>query len=138
MSEIIEIEEWLYHTLSQDSVLTGLLGGTAIYSYQAPQNVQMPYIVFGLQSAFDEFAMDGSRAAVYGVYRILAINAGESFYSLNPIMTRVDSLINAKQGTVLSSGRKIINAERVESLAYTDTHNGVRINYLGGLYRVWL
>jgi hypothetical protein len=40
----------VYNVLSNNATLTSLLGGTAIYYLQAPDNASLPYVVFSHQA----------------------------------------------------------------------------------------
>lgn len=50
MSVVNALNTAVYTVLSANSTLTSLLGGTAIYYLQAPDNASLPYVVFSHQA----------------------------------------------------------------------------------------
>ena len=63
-----ELQKGIYQTLSQDTSITGLLGGTNIYD-DAPQSADYPYLTFG-----QSVARDWSTGTEDGLEHILTLH----------------------------------------------------------------
>lgn len=112
--EILEIENWIYDTLYNDSTLQTLLAKLAnsvknyqqgIYTYIAPEKDPisgktplLPYIVIQKSGGGnDEKSLCGSTALTYPQYRILVWFAQSGSVSMNrlkDILDRIDTLLN--------------------------------------------
>lgn len=126
----------IYTTLSADSTLTTLLGGTAIYRALAPQNTDPPYVVFQTQSpSVPERVLSGV-AYENALYTVKAVVESHSAASAGTIAARVDTLLD---GPVLSFGTAYtqMRVTRVQSVDYTElAPGGQLLQHRGGIYRV--
>jgi hypothetical protein len=112
--EILEVENWMYDTLYNDSTLQTLLAKLAnsvknyqqgIYTYIAPEkdpisgkSPLLPYIVIQKTGgSSDEKSLCGSTSFTYPTYRVMvwyAQSGSVSFNRIKDILDRVDTLLN--------------------------------------------
>lgn len=130
-----ELNTAIYGTLSGGTALTSLLAGTtSIYHLQAPDNADLPYVVFNIQAGGDE-NQTPKRRKNYVMYiraysETSAANAGS-------IDAQVDTLLHGKTLSVSGWANFWCNREQdfdmIENL-----QSGEKIWMQGGLYRVRL
>ena len=119
--EVLEIENWIYTTLKNDSSLATALATAAgrakdyqigIYGHLAPEKdpiskktPQLPFVVFSRVGSdrSDEEVLCGATYLTHPLYRVTVWNSASgniSFGSIKSIASSVDSLLHNKTNTV--------------------------------------
>lgn len=121
----------LMTTLGGGTALVSLLGGTAIYHHQTPDNKPLPYVVFNKQGGGPENTHpDDARDYVYFVrgYATTAKAAGE-------IDEAVSALLHKK--SIAPSGYSNFWLARETDIDSVETTTaGVNVYSAGALYRI--
>lgn len=121
----------IYSKLGAGTALTAELGGTLIYSDQAPDNAALPYVVFSYQAGGAEnITPSDMHSDVWWVRGYAATRA-----TANRIHGHVYDLLH--QGSLTISG--YTNYWMVEESNILLTENppdGVKVYATGGLYRI--
>ncbi len=122
----------IHNTLKGGTALTSLLGGTAIYYEQAPDNTPFPYVVFSIQGGGD-LNLSPSRMKdilyfVRGYSKTSPANAGS-------IDAACDALLHGKTLTV--TGWNNYNTQRETDIENTEVDSAGQTIYMaGGVYRI--
>ncbi len=137
MIETVRIEQWLYNTLTTDSVLNSLVGDR-VYAYQAPQEATFPLIVFARMSGRDVRVVGPARVLANELYEVKAIGRGTTigFAALKAIADRIDVLLDGASGAVADG--QILACVRENALSYAETDADQIYCHLGGLYRIYV
>lgn len=130
--ETLEIEKWLYETLSGDAMITAQVS-TRIYSYQAPAGAAMPFILYSFQGGSDLNSLGSVRSLSGPLYQVKVVGLGSSMAALKTVADRIDALL---QGATKLSAQIVLRCLREQSISYPETDGDARFNHLGGLYRV--
>lgn len=134
MSDLTRVDEWIYDLLSGDLQVGGAVGGR-VYADAAPQNAGTPMVLFSFLGGSDK-VLTFQRRLTNAIYLIRAIAQGSSYNTLEPIVDRIDTILNVPtQGTYLR-GVLITNVIREQPHQRKDIEDGVPYVYLGGFYRV--
>lgn len=125
----------LYGSLSADSTLTTLLGGTRIYQDQAPQSAAYPLLVFTLITAPDAYTF-GQRTWTDSLWQIRAYAESESSALAGSVMARVDALLTDQTLTVAGTAAMVVRrTERLPGLPETD-QSGIPIRSAGARFQI--
>ncbi len=122
----------IYTVLTGGTALTNLLGGTAIYYEQAPDNTAYPYVVFSIQGGGD-LNLSPSRMKdmlyfVRGYSKVSPAMAGS-------IDAQLDALLHNK--TITVTGWSNYNTQRETDIENTEVDNANQTIYMaGGVYRI--
>lgn len=123
----------MYSQLSGGTALTGLLGGTAIYYQQAPDNANLPYVVWSYQSAGYENLTP--REMWSGLLWVRGYAATPAL--AGSVDTQIHALLHEKALTVTGWTNFWLvregDFENVETLP-----NGKKVHMAGGMYRIRL
>ncbi len=121
----------LYTTLAGGTALVTELGGTAIYSQQAPEGTPTPYVVYSLQSGMPD---NLNPSDLYNsVWWVRAYAATEA--QAVTIAKLFDALLHKATPTV--TGYAVFWAAREQDLPGVETAaSGSLIFRTGGLYRI--
>lgn len=133
MIETIRVDQWLYERLSGDSTLSGLVGGR-IYSYLAPQDAALPFVVFSHQAGHDVRGVGPARIMTSLVYQVKAVGQGHSFQQLKAIADRLDALLQGASGSVVDG--TVLMCVREQPVEYVETDDGIQYRHLGGMWRI--
>lgn len=135
MSETLVAERWLTDILSNDATLTGLINGR-VYGYVAPDDSELPLVVFKFFDGADETGVGAVRLYSALQYIVEVIGEGESFVALETIANRVDVLLHGKNNLLVDGGN-IIECIRVRPTASVEViEGGVQYRHLGGIYQL--
>lgn len=133
MIETLRAEQWLYTVLSGDTTLSSLVGGR-IYSYLAPQDAVLPFVVYSHQAGHDVRGVGPTRIMTSLVYQVKAVGQGGSFQPLKAIADRLDVLLQGASGSVVDG--TVLMCVREQPVEYVEVENGVQYRHLGGLWRI--
>ncbi len=126
------LNKGIYDTLKAGTALTSLLGGTAIYYEQAPDNAAYPYVVFSIQGGGD-LNLSPSRMKdvlyfVRGYSKVSPAMAGS-------IDAQLDALLHNK--TITVTGWSNYNTQRETDIENSEVDNANQMIYMaGGVYRI--
>jgi len=124
------VNQALFARLSADSTLTGLLGGTAIYLDNAPDNAALPFVVFSHHSGV-ELSLSRHRDPDELLYvRAMAAAPGLA----GSIDARLETLLHFQPLTVAGFTNIWLAREQDISLVEEDPAFGKTWN-VGALYR---
>ena len=133
MSPTVEVDTWIYSTLTGDSTLMGLV--TGVWSMKAIPETTAPFIVFAQDPAVRPTrSLDDTLAMLEMRYRITIVGEGGNTTAIQPIMDRVQTLLDKK--TVSATAYRLNVAtdsvfEQPDVLMGTTRHSE-----LGAIYRV--
>lgn len=124
----------IYNALKAGTALTSLLGGTAIYYIQAPDDTAYPYVVFSIQGGGDlnlsPSRMKDTLYFVRGYSKVSPAAAGS-------IDAQLDALLHNK--TITVTGWSNYNTQRETDIENSEVDNANQTIYMaGGVYRVSL
>lgn len=135
MSETLVAERWLTDILSNDTTLTGLINGR-VYGYVAPENADLPLVIFKFFDGADETGVGAVRLYSALQYIVEVIGEGESFVALETIANRVDVLLHGKNNLLVDGGN-IVECIRVRPTASVEViEGGLQYRHLGGIYQL--
>jgi len=129
--EVRIVDQWLYQTLTQDATLASLVG-TRVYSHLAPLGAAYPLIIFAPQSAVDVAGLGTNRVITSLVYQIKAVGTGGSFAAIEPILDRVDTILQNPPGVPGT----IHGLLREGLFSLVEVDGGTEYRHLGGLWRI--
>lgn len=96
------VKRWLRATLVADSTLAGLAPG-GVYESVAPKGTATPFIVWTpVDMGSDISAVGAIRVMTRFMYQVTAWITGNDFAALDPIVTRIDTLLHKASGTAAS------------------------------------
>lgn len=126
------LDSALYSKLQGASGVTSLLAGTtSIYAVQAPDNAQMPYIVFSVQGGGDE-NLDRHRTKnlVYFIRAYSQVSKAQA----GSIDAAIDTALHLQTLNV-SGWANFWTAREEDISAVENPQSGQKIFMVGGLYR---
>ena len=138
MTAVLDAEAWLYSTLSNDSVLAGLLGlptTGGIYSTQAPEGASYPLVVYQLTQSTDANAPGFVRVLTEMVYAIHCADRVNSLANLDAIASRVDVLVHG-QTVSLPGGALQLGSTRLRQHVLAGAVAGVPTRDLVSTYSI--
>lgn len=131
------VKRWLRAKLISDVTLAGLAPG-GVFEYVAPKGTPTPFVVFTPVDAGSDVNVIGAiRVMTQFMYQVTGWITGNDFATLDPIVSRIDELLNGASGTA-SSGH-VLGAVRigfVDPGPFTDTNDRTS-RQMGGEYRLW-
>lgn len=117
--------------LTGSSTLVSQLGGTAIYYIDAPDNKDLPYVVWNWQSLMDENQTPSRMFNAIINVRVFSASKTQA----GTIDGTIDELLNGH--TVSVSGNTNFFTARIDAFGDVDKEpNGVKTYIAGGLYRI--
>ena len=123
----------LYSTLTNGTAVTGMLAGTtSVYHLQAPDNANLPYVVFSLHSGGPELINPSKLETNVWWIRVYtetsALNASQIFEAVDTKLNRVNISI---------TGATTIQCVRDENIAIVEqTPSEAPIYVCGGMYKI--
>jgi len=131
------IDSALYTKLVGGTALTGLLGGTAIYQYLAPEGTDPPYVIYQRMSQVPINVLSGV-AIEDAVYMVKAVTAQSGtvagVVNAGSIVGAIDTLLQDQALTI--TGYTHIYLRRESSIDYVENDKGVRYSHRGATYRI--
>lgn len=119
----------LYSTLSSGTALTALLGGTAVYHLQAPDNQSLPYVVYSWQGGGKIGQQDVTDQVEF------VRGYGTSAYQAGAIHEAAAALLDGKAISV--TGWTVAMLHRMDDFENVETlPNGQKVYAMGSFYRV--
>jgi hypothetical protein len=125
----------LYNRLSSGTALINLLGGTAIYHNQAPDDVALPYVVFNWQGG--GYMHDYPHQQGMGVVSIVCYS-GVDQQAASALAEAVYNLLDRYSMSVTGWGTFPIMAEAPHIQQDFVDESGVHNFSCGDMYRAWL
>ena len=126
-----ELDTALYNALAAGTALTGLLGGTAIYNRVAPQDANLPFVVFQYQGGGDENISPRRKRNL--VYTVKALS--ETLSEAESIDEQIDALLHDK--TLIVAGWRSFWLAREQDVAFVEVDDtGRAIFHTGAQYRI--
>lgn len=133
MSVFNALNTAIYSTLSGGTALTNLLGGTAIYYQQAPDNRSAPYVIYNLQGGGYENIEP--RDMWNGVYFVRGFSPNAA--TAGSIDAQAHALLHKKALSV--AGWTNFWLVRESDMALVENMpNGSKLYMAGGMYRIRL
>jgi hypothetical protein len=133
--ETLKISQWLYQTLASDPVLQSYVGDRIVEGL-ADTSVQTPFILFAFNESSDKRVVGGERIWTYAVYMIKAIGEGGSFAPLQPIVDRIDAVLDRARGSV--PGAQILYCERDRPFQYVTWELGSQWRHIGAYWYIYI
>jgi hypothetical protein len=125
-----ELNTAIYNKLSAGTTLTNLLGGTAIYYLQAPNDTALPYVVWSFQGGGDENQISLRMKNIVMYVRGYA----ESHSAAGSIADAIDDLLH--DGSVTAAGWTNFWATGIQDIGLVENlPGGKQVYSAGGLYR---
>lgn len=130
----------IYGKLAGDTTLTGMLatgapGYTqAIYHFEAPENVQFPFVIFSKSSGVPTEAMGKPSAFETDVWMIKCVDQGSSADRAEAAAARIAFLLN--DAALSISGANLMYLRRQSDVDYSELADGVSYRHCGSLYRL--
>jgi hypothetical protein len=131
------LKRWLHATLVSDVTLAALAPG-GVWEGVAPKGTATPHIVWTpINPGSDVAFLPAIRAMTQFLYQVTAWITGNDYAVLDPIIVRIDTLLNGASGA--ASGGHVIGCVRVgivEPPANLEA-DGRMYRQAGGEYRLW-
>lgn len=127
----------VYEFLSKAKTVTDLLaaGAKSVYEDRAPENADLPALIYEEVSAVPLWALGNSRAQDQYLYRVKGVAEGNSAKAAAEIRDAVESVLS--DGALTIPDRNVIVVDKVSNVRMTEMVAGARYNHRGGLYRIW-
>lgn len=139
--ETFAVDKAVYQKLFGDAPLMALIGNR-IYSEIVPEDGDYPCVLFAHYNGVDTNAIGrGSRLLSRLQYVIRAVTKGEdTFANASSIASKMDDLLLGMTQDVVLDGKTyhIGGMDRIRSLRSQEVDDGVRYNYLGGVYETFV
>jgi hypothetical protein len=133
-TELYTAEKYIKSTLSDDSALQALIA-QRVYG-EGYKNPVYPCARFKLMSSRDTNGVCGYRAATNALYLIEAIVENASFADADPIVERIDELMQSTR--VETEDGRIFTCIREEPYQDVEVYEGTTFHHRGGLYRIMI
>ena len=127
----------LFNKLTGSAALTALLsaGTASVFENEAPENADLPYVVFNAQSPSVPIQSYGGVKFENAVYQVKGITQGPSAAAAGTIADKIDVALADQALTI--SGYTHHYCRRMQNIDYPERGPaGIRYNHRGGLYRV--
>lgn len=146
-NELLGIDKWIVTTLATDAALFAIVGNR-IFESLAPQiDVDTengtapvyPIVLFQMQSVSDSLGSGASRVMTSALFFVKVVGERGGYADLQAACDRIDALLHQAAITAVTVGAEtftILGSCRERPVQYAEVINGVRFNYLGGLYRI--
>ena len=128
--EKLHVDAWLINRLEADATLAGLISG--VYSERIPSNRSLPAVRLQLMAAPDVMGVGTHRIMTRYRYLVAGIVDGPSPGPLEPVLNRVDELLQGASGE--SATVVVMGVTRTESISYSEKTDGVDYWHVGGIY----
>lgn len=148
-NELLGLDKWTFSRLAADAGVTAGVG-RRIYAEFAPETDPVtnlapayPLLVFSVLSSPDILGTGGNRAGTRPLLRVEVIGQGGGFAALQPIADAADAALHGAPVETVEIGAQSYEVRgclRQHPLkrAEIEKPGGVRYNYLGGVYRLWM
>jgi hypothetical protein len=128
------VERWVYETLAGSSSLTSLLGDPeAIYSEMAPENAQLPMVVYSVIGSGDSVPQGSRQLVKYSLVVRATSRGGTAPHGLAEL---VDEALHGQVALILTDSATLQCARVADGPATTEVVDGVRFRSRGGTYEV--
>lgn len=110
--------------------------GIRVYRDDIPQGGLYPSIVFSFLSGVPLKVIGNVTVWAEVVLLVKAIDQGQTTLNLEPIMNRVDAVLESASGSV--SGGQVFGMASEDEIAYPEVRDGTkRFQHLGRRWRMW-
>lgn len=128
-------ETFLFQKLAGDAQIQAILGNPAkVYANLAPQGAKPLYIVFGSMGGQDNTPLGNVRAMSFPLYQVKGITDTGSIAALDPLMARVDSLLQGATMSFPPGG--VLACTRDSTIVLADPDAGVNYRQLIFIYKL--
>lgn len=139
--EVDAAHQWVHGVLNGDSLLRSYLGNPSDGIFEAqiprmPYEVKFPLIIHSDQANRDTITTESVRILTHSFILVKAMDRGDSYASLRPIVSRADVLLHRSSGTVTDG--LIYHCRRESTIRYAETEGDNHYRHLGGLYHIWV
>jgi hypothetical protein len=132
--ESAAVREFLTTTLGGDTTLLGLADGGVHNGSRAPQGTAYPLVLFFHMSGVDAAAVGAFRIWSDMIWTVKAVGEGPLYDDLDPIMARVDALLQRASGAAVDG--TICSVDRQTTIEYEELVAGDEFRHLGATYRI--
>jgi hypothetical protein len=135
--ELYQMRAWLFDTMAADATLCNLIGGTTnprIYQSWAAQGSAYPSVHIRFISSRDGKDLSRTRFVSIALFLVVAVGNNASYAALEPIASRIDTVLHKVQGTTLNGQR--IWAERIQMRDAPEENDGEELRDSGAFYEV--
>ena len=133
--ELPRTDDWIHDRLAADAALTAVVADR-IYADVAPQGVEMPFVLYQVQSPGpDRKATGARRVMVRPLYLVRGIAPATAWQGvLKTIADRIDTALDLAVGSAAGDAT-VIGCVREQAFRLVEEDG--RTRHLGGLYRLW-
>lgn len=132
--EVVIGYQYIYATLSPDSLLTGYAPG-GIHRSLAPPETQPPFIVMNYQSGQDVLTQNVFRVMVSALFQVKCVGPASMITALANAAARIDALLGSPPTSGTVTGGLLAASYRESPVALDEIVNGETWTSIGGLYR---
>jgi len=141
MRETEVANRFVYSKLAASAPLADLVGDR-IFS-DLPSHSPFPYVIYSRRGGDDfRFMMDipEARVKIEPVFQVNATTQGEDKQAAYEIANLIDTALEGAADTITLDGIQynIQGCWRVNDIDYTSVEDGIRYNYIGGYYRMFI
>lgn len=131
-------ERYILSKLAADSQLANLVGDR-IFADVAPTNAVFPFVTIRYETYNDLGTIDGSRPIQELSYLVVASGKGASYGPLEPIVERIDAILDKTQGKPPSGNGVVLSCtfDGLYKMPYTD-ETGANYRDIGNRYTLLL
>ena len=133
--EVVAGYQWIYTTLSSDSLLTSYAPG-GVHRSLAPPETQAPFIVMNYQSGLDVITMNAFRMMVSALFQVKCVGPASMTEQIANAAARIDALIGSPPVSGTVTGGYVAASYRESPLAIDELVVGEVWSNFGGLYRL--
>lgn len=133
--EVVIGYQYIYATLSPDSVLTSDAPG-GVHRSLAPPETMPPFVIMNYQSGSDVITMNAFRTMVSALFQIKCVGPASMITALTNGASRIDALLGSPPTSGTVTGGLVAASYRESPLMIDEITNGEVWTNVGGLYRL--
>jgi hypothetical protein len=137
VNELPRIERWIRHALTSDAQTAAVID-TRVYSDQAPEGAQYPFVLFNFQFGEDVNGIGPCRILSKNTYQVKVI-AREDDENTRLVADRIDEVIGKASAAQHPDDSSLkFSGRRQSPIRYTEPgrDSSRRFRHLGGLYEI--
>lgn len=133
--EVVIGYQYIYATLSPDSLLTGYAPG-GVHRSLAPPETQPPFVVMSYQSGQDVLTMNAFRTMVSAIFQVKCVGPASMITALANAAARIDALLGSPPTSGTATGGLVAASYRESPIALDEIVAGEVWSNWGGMYRM--
>lgn len=133
--EVVIGYQFIYGTLSPDSLLTGYAPG-GVHRSLAPPETQPPFIIMNYQSGQDSITMNAFRMLASALFQIKCVGPASMTTEIANGAARIDALLGNPPTSGTVTGGYVAASYRESPIAIDEIVAGEVWSNIGGLYRL--